>query len=391
MDDEKGNEESQVAREVIDRYSLFTTAEKWCIIGMVAYAAWFSTLSSFIYFPALHLLSETFGVSVAKINLTITSYMAIATIAPTLVGDAADVGGRRLVYVITLSLYIGANIGIALSKSYHALLGLRVLQALAISGTFSIAYGVVNDIASPAERGSFVSAISFAITIAPSIGPILGGVLTYAADWTWIFWFLSIAAGIGLTTMIFLLPETSRNLVGNGSIRPAKYLRLPICGLMRHWNESDVTENHKWRTPNPFKSLKILARKDNIGIIIACGFLYTVYTCLNVSLSILFIDIYKLNQWQAGLIYLPFGIGGTVSTFFSGPLLDTAYRNARTARGLLTDKAVGDDLDNFPVEKARLGVIWIPMLLTAASILTFGWVLHFHKVRFLVHVQQAQS
>jgi MFS family permease len=276
-------------------------------------------------------------------------------------------------------------------------------------GTFSIAYGVVNDIASPAERGSFVSAISFAyvletqkwrvqthtkltsITIAPSIGPILGGVLTYAADWTWIFWFLSIAAGIGLTTMIFLLPETSRNLVGNGSIRPAKYLRLPICGLMRHWNESDVTESHKWRTPNPFKSLKILARKDNIGIIIACGFLYTVYTCLNVSLSILFIDIYKLNQWQAGLIYLPFCIGGTVSTFFSGPLLDTAYRNARTTRGLLTDKAVGDDLDNFPVEKARLGVIWIPMLLTAASVLTFGWVLHFHKVRFLVHVQQAQS
>ncbi|KAH8772109.1 major facilitator superfamily domain-containing protein [Hyaloscypha finlandica] len=354
MDDEKGNEESQVAREVIERYSLFTTAEKWCIIGMVAYAAWFSTLSSFIYFPALHVLSETFGVSVAKINLTITSYMAIATIAPTLVGDAADVGGRRLVYVITLSLYIGANIGIALSK-------------LISSGTFSIAYGVVNDIASPAERGSFLTQLT-SITIAPSIGPILGGVLTYAADWSWIFWFLSIAAGIGLTTMIFLLPETSRNLVGNGSTRPPKYLRLPIRGLMRHWNKSHIAENHKWRTPNPLKSLKILARKDNIGIIIACGFLYTVYTCLNVSLSILFIDIYKLNQWQAGLIYLPFGIGGSVST---------------TARGLLTDKAVGGDLDNFPVEKARLGVIWIPMLLTAASVLGFGWVLHFHKVRFL--------
>jgi len=288
---------------------------------------------------------------------------------------------------------------------FLARLSLDSGSRLISSGTFSIAYGVVNDIASPAERGSFVSAISFAyvleiqnrrfkltqltsITIAPSIGPILGGVLTYAADWSWIFWFLSIAAGIGLTTMIFLLPETSRNLVGNGSTRPPKYLRLPIRGLMRHWNKSNIAENHKWRTPNPLKSLKILARKDNIGIIIACGFLYTVYTCLNVSLSILFIDIYKLNQWQAGLIYLPFGIGGSVSTFFSGPLLDTAYRNARTVRGLLTDKAVGDDLDNFPVEKARLGVIWIPMLLTAASVLGFGWVLHFHKVRFLVHVQQ---
>ncbi len=59
------------------------------------------------------------------------------------------------------------------------------------SGTFSIAYGMITDFASPAERGSFVSAVSFAlarppyletsrlmftsITIAPSIGPIIGG------------------------------------------------------------------------------------------------------------------------------------------------------------------------------------------------------------------------
>jgi MFS family permease len=92
-------------------------------------------LSSFIYFPALHVLSQSFKVSVSEINLTITSYMAIATIAPMLVGDAADIGGRRPVYVASLTLYIGANIGIALSKSYHALLSLRVFQALAISGT----------------------------------------------------------------------------------------------------------------------------------------------------------------------------------------------------------------------------------------------------------------
>jgi hypothetical protein len=191
--------------------------------------------------------------------------------------------------------------------------------------------------------------------------------------------------------MIFLLPETSRDLVGNGSIKPARYLRLPIPKLMRHWKESDIAESHKWRFPNPLKSLTILARKDNTVIIIACGFLYAIYTCLNASLSILFIDIYKLNEWQAGLIYLPLGIGGTVSTFFSGPLLDTAYRNARTARGLPTDKAVGDDLDTFPVEKARLSVIWIPMLLTVCSVLAFGWVLHYRKVGIPSHFKQFPS
>jgi MFS family permease len=120
--------------EAVERYSAFTTAEKWCIVAMVSYAAWFSTLSSFIYYPALHSISRALDVSIDKINLTVTSYLAVATIAPTLVGDTADVLGRRPVYLIALSLYLAADIAIALSRDYSALLGLRVLQATAISG-----------------------------------------------------------------------------------------------------------------------------------------------------------------------------------------------------------------------------------------------------------------
>ena len=116
-----------------DKYSIFTKTEKWCIVAMVSYASWCSTLSSFIYFPALNLLSETFSVSIDQINLTITSYMAVATVAPTLVGDAADVLGRRPAYLVTLGLFVTANICLALAKSYNELLGLRVLQALGVS------------------------------------------------------------------------------------------------------------------------------------------------------------------------------------------------------------------------------------------------------------------
>ena len=133
MDTEKISDAPRA--ETTEKYSVFTTTEKRCIVAMVSYAAWFSTLSSFIYYPAIHQLSQTFSVSVDKINLTVTSYMAVATVAPTLLGDTADLLGRRPVYVVALSLYIGANIAIVLSDSYSALLGLRVLQALAISGT----------------------------------------------------------------------------------------------------------------------------------------------------------------------------------------------------------------------------------------------------------------
>ena len=218
------------------------------------------------------------------------------------------------------------------------------------------------------------------ITIAPSIGPIIGGGLTFAAGWPWIFWFLCIASGSCLIAMILFLPETARNIVHDGSTQPPKYLQLPFSMIMCHWKGSNVRPAYKWRAPNPLKSLTILARKDNLIIILACGLLYVIYTCINASLSTLFVSIYNLNQWEAGLIYLPFGLGGVASTFISGRLLDEAYRQSRHEHGLSTDKAVGDDLDSFPIEKARLRVIWIPMLVTACSVIAFGWVLHYRQV-----------
>lgn len=120
--------------ETLEKYSVFSTAHKWSIVAMVSYAALFSTLTSFIYFSAVPQLAQAFTVSVDKINLTITSYMAVATVAPILLGDAADMLGRRPTYVLALSLYIGANVAIVLSNSYAALVGLRTLQNLAVSG-----------------------------------------------------------------------------------------------------------------------------------------------------------------------------------------------------------------------------------------------------------------
>ena len=402
---------------VDERYSAFTANEKRCIVGLVSYAAWFSTLSSFAYYPALPALSSALGVSTGAINLTVTTYMAVATVAPSLVGDAADVLGRRAMYLVTLGIYVVANAAIALSRSYAALLGLRVLQAAAISGAkfpFEPGYWiwigrlsllhrhVLDSIrrhcgCCVARRTGIVRCCCvlcvyyvpeceeapaderLSITIAPSVGPILGGGLTFVAGWTWIFWFLCIASGVCLALMVFFLPETSRNLVGNGTVQPPKYLQLPFPQVMRHWKDSSMAARHR-RVPNPLNSLIILARKDNTVVILACGFLYVIFTCINASLSTLFVSIYSLNQWEAGLIYLPFGLGGVASSFFSGRLMDEAYRHSKVAQGLSVDRAVGDDLDSFSVEKARLCVIWIPMLITTGSVVSFGWVLHYRQV-----------
>ncbi|KAH7370028.1 major facilitator superfamily domain-containing protein [Rhexocercosporidium sp. MPI-PUGE-AT-0058] len=179
-----------VISELLLAYSLFGTWQKRFIVWLVALAAWFSTLSSFIYYPSIPLIVSDLRLSIAQINISITIYMAVSAIAPSITGDASDIYGRRPLYLFTLSLYLLANIGLACQSSFAELLLLRGLQSAGISGAFSIAYGVVADISMLSERGSYVAALSFGITTAPALGPLMGGALSYSLGWRWIFWFL---------------------------------------------------------------------------------------------------------------------------------------------------------------------------------------------------------
>ena len=120
--------------ESSEPYTVFTKLERCFIVAMISYASWSANLSTFIFLPALKPLSEAFNVSVDRINLVITVYMAVGAVLPLFVGDAADVLGRRAAYVVTLTLFAAANLGLALAESYDVFLGLWMLQAVGQSG-----------------------------------------------------------------------------------------------------------------------------------------------------------------------------------------------------------------------------------------------------------------
>jgi hypothetical protein len=115
-------------------FSIYTKSEKKWISFVAGFGAMFSTLSSYIYFPALVPMASDLGVSLALINLTVTSYLIVAGIAPAFMGDIADQGGRRPAYILMFTLVFGSNIGLALQNSYGLLLGLRMVQSAGSSG-----------------------------------------------------------------------------------------------------------------------------------------------------------------------------------------------------------------------------------------------------------------
>lgn len=120
-------------------YSIFSRSQKIWITILVAFAGWFSTLSSFIYFPAITALADSLQTSIANINLTVTAYLVVSAIAPAITGDLADMSGRRPVVIGMLGVYVVANVGLAVQRSYPAVLVLRMVQSAGISGDLTTA------------------------------------------------------------------------------------------------------------------------------------------------------------------------------------------------------------------------------------------------------------
>ena len=133
-------ESQEEASQTQQLYSSFTNTQKRLTVFLITFAATFSPMSSFIFFPAVNALSKSLHVSVERINLTITSYMIIAGIAPAVVGDLADMTGRRTVYLITMGIYCAANVGLAVQNSWIVLFLLRMLQSAGSAGIYALLF-----------------------------------------------------------------------------------------------------------------------------------------------------------------------------------------------------------------------------------------------------------
>ncbi|TVY16897.1 Itaconate transport protein [Lachnellula arida] len=375
-------------------YSSFSTWKKRYIVIMVTWAAFVSPTSANIYFPAMNPLKEELGVSTTLINLTLTSYMIFQGLAPTIFGDLGDMAGRRPTYILTFIIYLAANIGLALQNSYAALFILRCLQSTGSSGAIALGYGVVADISSSAERGKYMGILGAGTMMGPAIGPVIGGILTQFLGWRSVFWFLVIIAGCFLVPFALTVPETGRNVVGNGSVPPQgwnmtvlEWFRLrkelkSVDGLSRSVTAEDrcsqqaaLAKRRKLRFPNPLKTVHIIMEKDMAVVLFYNALIYTAFYDMISSIPQLFQEIYGFNDLQIGLCYIPFGAGCALASFINGRMLDRNYKRVARQIGFTIDRKHGDDLRHFPIERARLELIWPMLGFGFSCYLCYGWVL----------------
>ncbi|KAI9928635.1 hypothetical protein ASPWEDRAFT_180225 [Aspergillus wentii DTO 134E9] len=373
-------------------YSSFSPFMKKYIVFTAAGAGLFSSLSAQIYFPALNTLAKDLGVSSSLINLTVTSYMIFQGIAPMFLGSFADQTGRRPAYIICFVIYIASNIGLALQDSYAALIVLRCLQSSGISSSVALSAATVADVATKQERGSIMGFVMAGNFMGPAIGPIIGGLLAQYLGWRSIFWFLTIASGVFLLPLLFFLPETARNVVGDGSLPAQSWNRPFIQYILGHKEakqpsladsqESNPPEkiHGKLRFPNPLKPLAVVCHANSIIVLVVTGVIMGGNMTVLSSITEVYSSEYGLDELQIGLCYITLGTGSVVASFVTGRLLDWNYRRlaakiSHTGTAEQQEQQKRDEA--VPVEKAR-SMITIPLVVMGSlTVLAFGWVINY--------------
>ncbi|OIW32625.1 MFS general substrate transporter [Coniochaeta ligniaria NRRL 30616] len=358
-------------------FTVFTRGQKIWINFSASWAAMFSTMSSYIYYPAIVPLARDLGVTVLLLNLTMTSYLVMAAVAPAFMGDLADQTGRRPIYILMFTLLIGANVGIALQNSFPALLVLRMVQATGASGLNAVAYGVISDVTEAKERGGFVGIVLLFTDFAVSLGPVIGGSISQELGWRWIFWFLVILTGSHFLTMFLFFPETQRNIVGNGGGKVSgvywslftlfqstevKKAQVPITKPARHY-------------PNPFSTLPILGNKESLMVIALYALTYAVKMTLQTSLGAQCVEIYQLSYLNAGLIYLPSGVAGALGASSTGQYLNRTYRRTVSKLSEGREEEFNIDSDEFPILKTRLKGMDFLLCISALGTVGYGLIL----------------
>ncbi|THV73691.1 MFS general substrate transporter [Aureobasidium pullulans] len=360
-------------------FSIFSDTKKKLIVLTISFIGLLSPLSANIYFPAITAIAKDLDVSNSDINLTVTTYLIFQAIGPTFFGNLADVKGRRLAYVICLTISIVANIALACQRNYAALLVLRCVQSSGSAATVALGQAVVADVSTRAERGKWVAYASMGIMLGPAIGPLVGGLLDTYMGWPAIFWFLAIFAGVMLMVTLTYLPETCRTVVGNGSVPPQKWNRT-LWSFLRKKEVGEQTETlqRAKKRPNPFSSILIILKKEDGLILLYGAFLYAGFYVVLITLTDQLADRYGFNTLQIGLCYIPFGVGCMASRFSVGIFLDRNYKRLAQRLDPSISQNTTQDPENFPIEKARLQIGIPAAYASALSIIIYGWVMHFH-------------
>lgn len=170
----------------------FTAAQihknRYLIAMTVTLAAMMELLDTSIVNVAIPQIMGNLGATLEEVTWVSTGYIVANVIVLPLSGWLANFFGRRNYFMGSIILFIASSFFCGNATSLEGLVFWRILQGLGGGGLISTAQSTIYEAFPARELGSGMAIFGLGIMVGPTLGPTVGGYITYQASWPWIFY-----------------------------------------------------------------------------------------------------------------------------------------------------------------------------------------------------------
>jgi EmrB/QacA subfamily drug resistance transporter len=200
------------------------TRARWLALMVLCLGDLMIVLDTTIVNVALPSIREDLGFTETSLAWVVNAYLLTFGGFLLLGGRLGDLLGQRRVFLAGIALFTLASIACGLSTTQGLLVGARAVQGLGGAIVSAVALSLIMALfTEPAERAKAMGVFGFVMAGGGSIGVLLGGVLTDALDWHWIF-LVNVPIGVAVYVLSLRLVPSSRGLAAGG--------RLDVAGAV---------------------------------------------------------------------------------------------------------------------------------------------------------------
>ena len=185
---------------------------RWIALYVLCVGMLMIVLDATIVNVALPSIQEDLGFSQSSLAWVVNAYLISFGGLLLLSGRLGDLLGRRSVFLVGLAVFITASLICGLSQSQGMLIAARFAQGAGGALASAVILGmIVTMFPEPREQAKAIGVYSFVASAGASIGLLLGGFLTQALSWHWIF-FVNIPIGIATAVLAWRLVGKDRGI-----------------------------------------------------------------------------------------------------------------------------------------------------------------------------------
>jgi EmrB/QacA subfamily drug resistance transporter len=181
----------------VSRLPALDERTRWIALYVLCIGMLMIILDATIVNVALPSIQEDLGFSQNSLAWVVNAYLIAFGGLLLLAGRLGDLIGQRRMFLSGLAVFTIASLFCGLAQSQGMLIGARFVQGVGGAMTSAVILGmIVRMFPEPREQAKAIGVYSFVASAGASIGLLLGGVLTEAINWHWIF-FVNLPIGIG--------------------------------------------------------------------------------------------------------------------------------------------------------------------------------------------------